>query len=149
MYVFCDKPERDLGQSLASSVFLHLLVGKPSFPASSLPSSSQFPLSYVTCWLHRSPYTRVPTLMVLIIQVPGWSSSFLLHCIHKDCLHRYRVEIVHSFYLQQFYNRPENKTADAVTLNIYLHNPQLASLSELQFCFLFNWPFGETLWEKK
>lgn len=48
--MFYGKPERDLGQSLvSSSAFLHFLVGKPSLPASPLPSSSQFPLSYVTC----------------------------------------------------------------------------------------------------
>lgn len=32
-----------------TSVFLHLLEGKPSLPASPLPFSSQFPLNYVTC----------------------------------------------------------------------------------------------------
>lgn len=69
-------------------------------------------------------------------------------CIHKDCLHRYPVEIVHSFYIQQFYNRPENKTADAVTLNTYLHNPQLASLSELQVVFFLTGHLVK-LYEKK
>lgn len=130
--------------SSSSSLWANLLFQPHLCPL--LPSSlwAMWPVDCTGLHTPGSPHSGFSLYRYWVEVVHSFYIAFI-----KDCLHRDQVEIVHLLYTQQFYNRPENKTADAVTINIYLHNPQLASLSELQFCFLFNWPFGETLWEKK
>lgn len=67
-----------------TSVFLHLLEGKPSLPASPLPSSSQFPLNYVTCGLNTSLTPSSTSVPLLRISSQTHSHlRLILHLLHR------------------------------------------------------------------